>query len=65
MNEDKVCTLTVGESITLGSPLIVSIDRDYFRKEFEKVFEKWESRLLGGMTPEDQQGLLNDLINAM
>ncbi len=53
--------------ITFGKiePITISINKEHFRKEFEKVFTEWESRLWVGMTPEDQKELLNELLHTM
>lgn len=46
-------------------PIKISIDKEYFRDEFKKVFEKWNYKLGNGMDIYDEEEFLNDLLNTM
>ena len=58
-------TLQVGKEITLSEPIpiILSINKEYFRNEFKKVFDKWSYKLGTGLDIYDEDEFLNDLLN--
>ncbi len=58
-------SIYAGLGITLTEPLVVSIDKEYFREKFQSVFDKWEPKLWIGMTPEDQKEMLEQIIGCL
>ncbi len=61
------CMVTIhpGEEIAFPKPITISIDKQYFKNEFKKVFDKWDYELANGMDMYDEEKFLNDLINTM
>ncbi len=64
---DCKCMITIqpGQGISLSEPIKIFIDKEYFRNEFKKVFDKWDYKLANGMDMYDQEEFFNDLINLM
>ena len=53
------------KDITFPEPITISINKEYFKNEFKKVFEKWDYKLANGMDVYDEEEFLNDLINTI
>ncbi len=63
----NMINLQGGHSITTSNPKntpIVTIDKEYWRREFQIVFDKWQTKLRIGMTLEDQENILNELMKS-
>jgi hypothetical protein len=61
------CMITIQpeKNINLSESIKIYINKEYFRNEFKKVFEKWDHKLTNGMNMYDEEEFLNDLINLM
>ncbi len=54
-----------GLGITLTEPLVVSIDKEYFRKKFKEVFFEWKCELQHGIGEIQADEIISDLLNCM